>query len=155
MHLQSVFTVIADNAAFTCRRGRAGDETPCAPIGGPRGGELRVKLMRAQVKEFELSNRILGHLWFRRCVRGALFWGVLLWLILHFIHAASAQSVSRSYYNERGSFAGSSVTRGNSSSFYDGQGRFSGSAIRHGKWTSFYDGRGRYTGSSITTSPQR
>jgi hypothetical protein len=35
----------------------------------------------------------------------------------------------KSFYNERGSFAGSSVTRGNSSSFYDGQGWFSGSAI--------------------------
>jgi hypothetical protein len=48
--------------------------------------------------------------------------------------------------NERGSFAGSSVTRGNSTSFYDGQGR-SGTAIKHGNSTSFYDGRGRYTGS--------
>jgi hypothetical protein len=68
---------------------------------------------------------------------------------------AEAQSTSRSFYNERGSFAGSSVTRGNSSSFYDGQGRFSGSAIKHGNSTSFYDGRGRYTGSSINTSPRR
>jgi hypothetical protein len=38
---------------------------------------------------------------------------------------AAAQSTTRSFYNERGSFAGSSVTRGNSSSFYDWQGRFS------------------------------
>jgi hypothetical protein len=53
------------------------------------------------------------------------------------------------------SFAGSSVTRGNSSSFYDGQGRFSGSAIRHGNSTSFYDRNGHYTGSSINTSPRR
>jgi hypothetical protein len=76
--------------------------------------------------------------------------------ILALIAPANAQSwTSRSFYNERGSFAGSSVTRGNSSSFYDGQGRFSGSAIRHGKSTSFYDGRGRYTGSSINTSPRR
>jgi hypothetical protein len=66
---------------------------------------------------------------------------------------AAAQSTTRSFYNERGSFAGSSVTRGNSSSFYDWQGRFSGSAIRHGNSTSFYDGRGRY--SSINTSPRR
>jgi hypothetical protein len=67
---------------------------------------------------------------------------------------AGAQSSSRSYYNERGSFAGSSVTRGNSSSFYDSQGRFSGSSIRHGNSTSFYDGRGHYTGSVINTSPR-
>jgi hypothetical protein len=62
---------------------------------------------------------------------------------------AAAQSMTRSFYNERGSFAGSSVMRGNSSSFYDGAGRFSGSAVRHGNSTSFYDGRGRYTGSVI------
>jgi hypothetical protein len=57
--------------------------------------------------------------------------------------------------NERGSFAGSSVTRGKSTPFYDRQGRFSGSAIRHGNWTSFYDGRGRFTGSVIDTGPRR
>jgi hypothetical protein len=56
---------------------------------------------------------------------------------------------------ERGSFAGSSVTRGNSSSHYDGQGRFSGSSIRHGKSTSFYDRSGHYAGSVINTSPRR
>jgi hypothetical protein len=65
---------------------------------------------------------------------------------------AHAQSTSRSFYNERGSFAGSSITRGKSSSFYDSQGRFSGSTIKHGNSTSFYDGRGRFTGSSINTS---
>jgi hypothetical protein len=71
------------------------------------------------------------------------------------IYAGAEPWTSKSFYNERGSFAGSSVTRGNSSSFYDGQGRFSGSAVRHGKWTTFYDGRGRYTGSVINTSPWR
>ena len=62
---------------------------------------------------------------------------------------------SRSFYDGRGSFAGSSVTRGNSSSFYDGRGSFAGSSVRHGKWESFYDGRGRYGGSVINTSPRR
>ena len=66
-----------------------------------------------------------------------------------------AHAQQRSYYNERGSFAGSSVTRGNSSSFYNGAGSFAGSAIRHGNSTSFYDGRGRYTGSSVNTGPRR
>jgi hypothetical protein len=56
----------------------------------------------------------------------------------HFLHAAlcvtlltitvlmtqaKAQSTTRSFYDNRGSFAGSSVTRGNSTSFSDGQGR--------------------------------
>jgi hypothetical protein len=71
------------------------------------------------------------------------------------IYAGAEPWTSRSYYSSSGSFAGSSITRGNSSSFYDGQGRFSGSAIRHGNSTSFYDGRGRYTGSVINTSPRR
>jgi hypothetical protein len=68
---------------------------------------------------------------------------------------AKADSVSRSFYNANGSFAGSSVQRGNATSFYNSRGSFDGSAIRHGKWTSFYDGHGRYTGSSIYTSPRR
>jgi hypothetical protein len=74
---------------------------------------------------------------------------------------AAAQSTSRSFYDNRGSFAGGIIwngqswTRGNTTSFSDGQGRFSGSAIRHGNSTSFYDGRGRYTGTSINTSPRR
>jgi hypothetical protein len=82
-------------------------------------------------------------------------------VILALLGPAEAQSVSRSFYDNRGSFAGpiiwngQSWTRGNATSFSDGRGRFSGSAIRHGNSTSFYDGRGRYTGSSINTSPRR
>jgi hypothetical protein len=66
------------------------------------------------------------------------------------VSEAHAQSTSRSFYNERGSFAGSSVTRDRSTSFYDARGRFAGTAIKHGNSTSFYDGRGRFTGSAIT-----
>ena len=69
--------------------------------------------------------------------------------------AAAQSATTRSFYNERGSFAGQSFTRGNSTSFSDKSGSFSGSAIRHGNSTSFYDGRGRYTGSSINTGPRR
>jgi hypothetical protein len=71
-------------------------------------------------------------------LRVALFGAfVLIALIVGLVMPAKADSVNRSFYNERGSFAGSSVTRGNSSSFYDGQGRFSGSAIKHGKLDEF------------------
>ena len=55
---------------------------------------------------------------------------------------ATAQTATRSFNNERGSFAGQAVTRGNSTS--DGQGRFPGSAVKHGGGTSFDDARGRY-----------
>jgi hypothetical protein len=88
-------------------------------------------------------------------VKRLLIWGFVFWFVLTFMKGAQAQSTLRSFYNERGSFAGSSVTRGNSSSFYDGQGRFSGSAIRHGNSTSFYDRNGHYTGSVIDTLPKR
>jgi hypothetical protein len=88
-------------------------------------------------------------------VKRILIWGFVFWFVLTFMKGAQAQSTLRSFYNERGSFAGSSVTRGNSSSFYDGQGRFSGSAIRHGNSTSFYDRNGHYTGSVIDTLPKR
>jgi hypothetical protein len=95
---------------------------------------LQIKLLQAQIREAELSNRILGQLWLRRCLRGVLFWGILLWLLTHFVHAASAEpSVSRSYYAGNGSFAGASITRGKSTSFYDHQGRFSGGAIDYGR----------------------
>ena len=75
---------------------------------------------------------------------------VLIWAMT----SAHAQSRSRSFYDGRGSFAGSSITRGNSTSLYDDRGSFIGSAIRHGKETSTYDGRGHYTGSVIDTSPR-
>jgi hypothetical protein len=76
--------------------------------------------------------------------------------IVVLIMPAHAQSQSqRSYYNGAGSFAGSSVTRGNSTSFSDNRGSFAGSTIRHGNSTSFYDGRGRFTGSSVNTGPRR
>jgi hypothetical protein len=60
----------------------------------------------------------------------------------------------RSFYDARGSFAGSSVERGNSTSVYDRHGRFDGSIIRNSNGTrSYYDGHGRFSGSS--TDPRR
>ena len=76
----------------------------------------------------------------------------MVWLLVTF---AKADPVSRTFYNERGSFAGGLVTRGNSSSFYNDQGGFAGSSVRHGKWTNFYDRQGRYSGAVIDTGPRR
>jgi hypothetical protein len=121
-------------------------------------GELtavEIELARARIAQIKFETRQASALWSWYCFKRVVFWGCVLWLLATLMAPAKADSVNRSFYNEHGSFAGSSVTRGNSSSFYDGAGRFSGSAIRHGKWTSFYDGRGRYTGSSINTSPRR
>jgi hypothetical protein len=107
----------------------------------------RVQLNQLRT-EIQHANALRAMFWIKRI----LVCGFLLWLLTIFAHA---DSINRSFYNERGSFAGSSVQRGNGTSFYDSRGSFDGSAIRHGKWTSFYDGRGRYTGSSINTSPRR
>jgi hypothetical protein len=122
-------------------------------------GELaavEIELARARLAQIRLETRQSQALWGWWCFKRCLIWGCVVWLLVTLASAAQAQSsTTRSFYNERGSFAGSSVTRGNSSSFYDGQGRFAGSSVQHGKWTSFYDGRGRYTGTSINTSPRR
>ena len=64
-------------------------------------------------------------------------------------------STSRSFYDRNGSFAGSSVTRGNSTSFTDRNGRFDGSAIRNSDGTiSFYDKSGHFIGSVTNTCPR-
>jgi hypothetical protein len=121
-------------------------------------GELaavEIELARARLVQIRLETRQASVRWGWYCLKRVVFWGFALWLLATLMAPAKADSVNRSFYNERGSFTGQSVTRGNTTSFSDGQGRFSGSAIRHGKWTSFYDGHGRYTGSSIYTSPRR
>ena len=67
--------------------------------------------------------------------------------------AFGQSSTSRSFHDSRGSFAGSSVTRGNETSFSDRNGRFDGTAIRNSDGTtSFYDKRGHFTGSSTNTT---
>jgi hypothetical protein len=43
--------------------------------------------------------------------------------------AFGQSSISRSFYDRNGSFAGSSVTRGNETSFTDRNGRFNGTAL--------------------------
>jgi hypothetical protein len=70
--------------------------------------------------------------------------------------APCASAQQRSFYDGRGSFAGISVTRGNSISVYDRNGRFDGSIVRNSNGTnSYYDGRGRFTGSSVSTGSRR
>jgi hypothetical protein len=81
---------------------------------------------------------------------------VLIALLVVLLGPARAEDTrNRSFYDERGSFVGSSVTRGKSTSFYNGNGSFAGTSIRHGNQTSTYDGAGRYTGTIIHTGPRR
>jgi hypothetical protein len=61
---------------------------------------------------------------------------------------AEPQQRSQSFYDARGSFAGSATTRGNQTSFTDRAGKFDGTAIRNSDGTtSFYDRSGHFTGS--------
>lgn len=77
-------------------------------------------------------------------------------LAMWFINAVRAEPSSRSFYDRNGSFAGSSVTRGNTTSFTDRNGRFDGTATKNSDGTtSFYDRNGHFTGSSVNTKPRR
>jgi hypothetical protein len=136
------------------------------PISDPVSdlGTVELALMRTRLElthvELDYAKRVNRRQqaeWAWHCCKRLLFWAAMIWL-LHAMLASGAKaesSTSRSFYNERGSFAGSSISRGNSTSFYGSNGSFAGSAIRHGNSTSFYDGRGHFTGSSINTGPRR
>jgi len=66
---------------------------------------------------------------------------------------AGERDQSRSFYDKSGSFAGSTMTHGNTTSAYDKSGRFDGTAIRNSDGTtSFYDKSGHFTGSSTNTT---
>jgi hypothetical protein len=70
--------------------------------------------------------------------------------------AVAEPSSSKSFYDQRGSFAGSSVERGNTTTFTDRNGRFDGTAIRNSDGTtSLYDRNGHFVGSSRHTTQPR
>jgi hypothetical protein len=82
---------------------------------------------------------------------------VVFWIFMA-LRPAAAEDRTRSFYDGRGSFAGSSTTYngGRNTSAYDRNGSFSGSAIRNSNGTtSFYDKSGHFTGSSVDTGPRR
>jgi hypothetical protein len=117
---------------------------------------VELELARARIRQINSETSQANILWVWYCFKKCLWLAFTLWVISVFAGGAKAEPFqTRSFYNERGSFAGSSVSRGNSASFYDGRGSFSGSAIQHGNSTSFYDGRGHFTGSSVNTGPRR
>lgn len=82
-----------------------------------------------------------------RSIRGMLILAFLLWLAHALAAPAKAETISRSFYDGQGRFAGSSIRRDRTTNFYNNRGSLSGTAITHGNSTSFYDGRGRFVGS--------
>jgi len=112
---------------------------------------LEVELATARMRH---QTMLVGFAWhsFRRVV----FWFGLLWILFSIMPAKAEPSSSRSYYDKGGSFAGSTITRGNSTNAYDKSGHLSGTVIRNSNGTSsFYDGRGHFTGSSVNTTQPR
>jgi hypothetical protein len=96
-----------------------GRYAPPAPTVDALIGELaavEIELARARLAQIQSETRQANALWGWYCFKRTVFWGFALWLLATLIAPAKADSISRSYYNERGSFAGGSVTRGNSSS---------------------------------------
>jgi hypothetical protein len=81
----------------------------------------------------------------------------LLWVCFAFADPLnSSRDRSDAFYDRNGSFAGSTITHGNSTSAYDQAGRYDGQAIRNSDGTtSFYDHSGHFVGSrSSTTQPR-
>jgi hypothetical protein len=77
-------------------------------------------------------------------------------LTLVVTNANAEPSTSRSFYDGKGSFAGSSTTNGNSTSFTDRNGRFDGTSIKNSDGTtSVYDRNGHFVGSSTNTTQPR
>lgn len=124
--------------------------TPNSPLADQlEAAELA--LIQAQTAQLKAMTREVNAAWFAAAVRRLLFWLFVAWLIHALASPASAEPwSSRSYYDNGGRFAGSSLMRGNQTTFYDGQGRFAGSEIRHGKQRAVYGPRGNFVGSIVT-----
>ena len=114
---------------------------------------VEIEIAHARLAQMRSETRQAQQLWAWQCCKKVLFWVFVLWLMTHFVHAASAQS--RSFYDGRGSFAGTAITRGKTTNFYNKSGQLSGTAINTGRSTSIYDGRGRFSGSVVNTGPRR
>ena len=72
------------------------------------------------------------------------------------VRAEPRTDQTRSYWDSKGSFAGSSIDHGKDASFYDRDGKFSGTAVKNSDGTtSFFDKAGRFTGSSHNTTQPR
>jgi hypothetical protein len=61
---------------------------------------------------------------------------------------ASAQTATRSFYNERGQITRSASTIGPTTTFRDRMGRYDDSAVRNGDATTYYDRTGRLLGTA-------
>ena len=62
-----------------------------------------------------------------------------------------AAAGSTSYYNRNGSYAGSSLTRGNFTTYTNAGGAYAGSSVRIGRTTILYGANGSRVGSSTRT----
>ena len=74
----------------------------------------------------------------------------LLSVVISFsmIGVSYAQSTKK-YYSSKGSYAGRSVSSGNTTKFYNRSGSYTGRAVTSGGSTKYYNKSGSYTGRSM------
>jgi hypothetical protein len=65
---------------------------------------LRIKILEEELRGLRLRNRIAADFLFRRCLRGLLFWGIVLFALVQCSRAHAEPSSSRSFYDGGGSF---------------------------------------------------
>ena len=117
---------------------------------------VEIELARARLAQIRIEMRQAQALWGWWCFKRAVIWGLVLWVLVTIAGAAQAQSSSsKTFYDQQGRFAGSSITRGNSSTYFDSQGRFNGSSVQYGNRTQFYNYQGHFSGSTINTSERQ
>ena len=116
---------------------------------------LELELIRARLALVRSETRYVNSVWFWSCFKKAVFWAIMLWLIVMFASVGRAQSTTRSYHDSQrpvrspiGDEARNFTQLLRSSGIVRRQ-RHQGTATRR----TFYDGQGRYTGSS--TGPRR
>jgi FlaG/FlaF family flagellin (archaellin) len=84
-----------------------------------------------------------------------LLFAIAIVLAVTVAHGQNLSTDQKSFFDNHGSFAGSSVRNGNTTSAYDARGHFDGSAIRNSDGTtSLYDRNGHFTGSVTQTGPR-
>ena len=75
---------------------------------------------------------------------------VLLSLVLLAAFAVTAYAQSTKYYRSNGSYAGRSVSSGNTTKFYDSRGLYTGRTTTSGGTTKYYGSNGSYRGRSTS-----
>jgi hypothetical protein len=95
-------------------------------------GELttvEIKLARARLAQIQSETRQANVLWFWYCLKRALCWGGVLWLLIVLMKPAAAQNQT-TFRDSRGSTIGTATRTGNTVTFRNTRGSTTGTARR-------------------------